>query len=157
MLTPVGAMIGTPPTMAPEQFDAPERVDQRADVYGLGCALCHAIGGKPAFAARNMTDLIVEKTAMRGSGLRVELPGAPREVADFVARMLAADPDDRPADHGAVIAGLQGLLAQLDGAVAPKRRGAIWATVSMARVPRDSCRARMAPTACSTARPGWAS
>lgn len=123
MLTPVGAMVGTPQTMAPEQFDAPERVDQRADVYGLGCVLGHAIGGKPAFAARTITELIVEKAAMRGSGLRVDLPSAPREVAAFVARMLAADPADRPADHGAVVAGLRALLAQLDDETTPPRRG----------------------------------
>ena len=123
MLTPVGAMVGTPQTMAPEQFDAPERVDQRADVYGLGCALCHAIGGKPAFAGRTVTELILAKAAMRGNGLRVELPGTPPDVAAFLARMLAAHPDERPADHGAVVAGLQALLAQLDGELAPSRRG----------------------------------
>jgi hypothetical protein len=123
MLTPVGAMIGTPQTMAPEQFDAPERVDQRADVYGLGCMLCHAIGGKPAFAGRTVTELILAKAAMRGSGLRVDLPGAPPDVAEFVARMLAADPAERPADHGVVVAGLRALLAPIDAESAPRRRG----------------------------------
>ena len=48
-LTTQGAVMGTPTTMAPEQFDAPDDVDHRADIYGLGCVLYYALTGKPAF------------------------------------------------------------------------------------------------------------
>lgn len=121
LLTPVGAMIGTPATMAPEQFDDPERVDQRADVYGLGCVLHHALAGRPAFGARTITDLVLEKAAMRGTGLRVAIPGVPEPVCRFVARMLAADPADRPQDHATVGRELTGLREAL-AARAPRRR-----------------------------------
>lgn len=113
LLTPVGAVIGTPATMAPEQFDDPERVDQRVDVYGLGCVLHHALAGKPAFGARTLTDLVLEKAAMRGTGLRVAIPGVPEPVCRLVARMLAADPADRPQDHATVVRELRALRETL--------------------------------------------
>ena len=121
LLTPVGAMIGTPATMAPEQFDDPERVDQRADVYGLGCVLHHALAGRPAFGARTITELVLEKAAMRGTGLRVAIPGVPEPVCRFVARMLAADPADRPQDHASVVRELTALREAVSSR-APQRR-----------------------------------
>lgn len=124
LLTPVGAMIGTPATMAPEQFDDPERVDQRADVYGLGCVLHHALAGRPAFGARTITELVLEKAAMRGAGLRVALPGVPEDVCRLVARMLAADPADRPPDHATVVRELTALREAL-AARPPRRTGLI--------------------------------
>jgi serine/threonine protein kinase len=97
LLTPAGAVIGTPATMAPEQLDAPDTVDQRADVYGLGCVLHHALTGRPAFSGHGITEVLLQKIALRDAGGRVELEGVPAAVCDLVSRMLAWDPRDRPA------------------------------------------------------------
>lgn len=120
MLTPVGAIVGTPATMAPEQFDAPDLVDHRADIYGLGCVLHHALIGQPAFRGATMTDLVVQKAA-RSADAMLAMPGVPDAVVTLISRMLARDPGDRPQTWPAVTAALDGALAALDGAPRPRR------------------------------------
>src|SRR5262249_31781151 len=53
-LTSPGAVMGTLATMAPEQFDTPDAVDFRADIYGLGCVLYHMLTGEPAFTSTKL-------------------------------------------------------------------------------------------------------
>jgi serine/threonine protein kinase len=60
-LTAAGAILGTPATMAPEQFDDPDTVDHRADIYGLGCILFHARCGEAAFAGRSLASMVASK------------------------------------------------------------------------------------------------
>jgi tRNA A-37 threonylcarbamoyl transferase component Bud32 len=109
-LTPVGAVMGSPLTMAPEQFDDPENVDFRADIYGLGCVLFHAIAGRSAFQSTQLTAVIQEKVGAAAPDVReVESSVAP-EVASFIQSMLAADPEARPDGHADVAEGCEQLL-----------------------------------------------
>jgi hypothetical protein len=117
--TATGAWLGTPATMAPEQYDHPEQVDHRADIYGLGCILHHALCGAPAFVGNSHTDLIVQKAALRGPGSRPPLPGVPPEVSHLVWRMLASDAADRPQSYAELLALLAAARQTLDRA--PRR------------------------------------
>ena len=48
---------GTPPYMAPEQFDRDSRVDARTDVWGLGVTLYEMLAWRPAFSGRSVAEV----------------------------------------------------------------------------------------------------
>jgi serine/threonine protein kinase len=50
-LTSTGALLGTLPYMAPEQFVDAHRVDMRADIYGFGVVLYQLINKRLPFQA----------------------------------------------------------------------------------------------------------
>jgi serine/threonine-protein kinase len=60
--TGAGVMLGTPVYMAPEQF-AGSDVDLRADIYGLGATLHHALSGQAPFDGRTVWDVMTRKSA----------------------------------------------------------------------------------------------
>lgn len=47
--TETGKLIGTPPFMAPEQFQRPREVGPAADVFAMGAVLVHAATGRGPF------------------------------------------------------------------------------------------------------------
>ncbi len=114
-LTVSGLVLGTPATMAPEQFDNPDAVDQRADIYGLGCVLHHALTGEPAFAGCSFAALVASKVHGPAPDPGTIRPGLPPELVGLCRAMLARDRAQRP-DYAAIIAALRTPLA------APRRR-----------------------------------
>ena len=99
-----GTVLGTPVYMAPEQF-AGSDVDERADMYGLGCTVYHALTGAPPFDGRTMWDVMMKKSA---PAPRLPPPVSP-ETADLVASMLAISPGDRPRDYTELLARIDDL------------------------------------------------
>ena len=64
-----GSVLGTPAYMAPEQAGGEiERVDRRADVFGLGSILCEILTGQPAYTGRSAAEVL--RKAMRGDTAR---------------------------------------------------------------------------------------
>lgn len=114
-----GAVMGSPVTMAPEQFDAPDTVDFRADIYGLGCVLYEMLTGAPAFASKRLTDLVVEKRKAKAPNPCDRVATVPAELGVLVAAMLAPDAKDRPADHAALRERLDAFANAPEPAAAP--------------------------------------
>lgn len=101
-LSQSGASVGTPLTMAPEQWWA-ARVDERTDVYGLGAILYEALTGAAPWEGEEPNELVhrVATGAPRAPGDRgVELP---TNAEAFVMRCLARRPEERPADVAAFV------------------------------------------------------
>jgi len=93
--TQTAAMIGTPMFMSPEQCRGAGQVDQRSDVYALGCVLFTLVVGRPPFNAEGIGDIIamhLREPAPAPSQLR---PGLPPEIDQLVLRCLAKDPAQR--------------------------------------------------------------
>jgi len=122
-LTPFGVVMGSPSTMAPEQFDYADRVDHRTDIYGLGCILYHALAGEPAFDARPITAVIKAKISSGAPDVRKLNPAVRPEVAAFVQSLMAPAADDRPATHSEVASTCSRLLGGTDRAI---RQGPRW-------------------------------
>ena len=109
-LTVAGQILGTPSTMAPEQFDDPDSVDQRADIYGLGCVLHHALTGEAAFTGSTFAAIVASKVHGPAPDPAKRRSGVPRELSALCMAMLARDRAQRPY-YDVVIARLRQPLA----------------------------------------------
>ncbi|HKP63102.1 MAG TPA: serine/threonine-protein kinase, partial [Polyangiales bacterium] len=106
--TLVGAVLGTPPYMSPEQCRGlPEEIDERTDVYALGIILYEMVCGQPPFMADGAGELMMlHMTAdpEPPSHARPELPPA---LEDVILRALEKRREDRfpsMAEFGAALA-----------------------------------------------------
>lgn len=97
--TAAGQFIGTPLYMSPEQVRGrQDQIDGRSDIYALAIVLYEALGGRPAYNADTVFEL-VEK--INGPELPTPLsesnPDIPVEIDQVLARAMAKSRDDRPA------------------------------------------------------------
>jgi eukaryotic-like serine/threonine-protein kinase len=109
-----GSVLGTPAYMATEQAGGDvERVDRRADVFGLGSILCEILTGRPAYTGHTQAELV--RKAMRGDMgealARLDGCGAEAELIALAKDCLAAEADDRPRDAGVVAGRVSAYLA----------------------------------------------
>jgi serine/threonine protein kinase len=95
-LTAMGAVVGSPSYMSPEQSSG-ERIDARSDIYSLGCSLFQALAGKVPFHGRNATETMLmhqeaptPTLASKGGGRTYS-----EDLELFMAKMLAKAPMDR--------------------------------------------------------------
>ncbi|MCK7627328.1 PQQ-binding-like beta-propeller repeat protein [Streptomyces sp. RS10V-4] len=91
MRTETGKLIGTPPFMAPEQFQRPREVGPAADVFALGSVLVHAATGRGPFDSDS--PYLVAYQVVHDDA---DLSGVPDALVPLVAGCLAKDPADRP-------------------------------------------------------------
>ena len=100
-LTGKGMVVGTADYIAPEQARG-EDLDERADLYSLGCTLFHLLTGKPPFRAEKGTEVQKYIDVMKAH-LTAPIPdprkfvqGPDEELCKIVARMMTKDLHDRP-------------------------------------------------------------
>ncbi len=101
--TQKGTAMGTPAYMPPEQaIGEVDRLDERADVFGLGAILCEMLTGKPPYVAANATELM--RMATRGKLddclARLDVSGAELELLQLTKQALSVEPEDRLRDAG---------------------------------------------------------
>lgn len=95
-LTKTGVIMGTPGYMAPEQARA-TGIDHRCDIFSLGCVLYHATAGREPFSGDDIMGVLM-KLAMEEPTPITELnPDAPYYLTHLIERMMAKDPNNRPA------------------------------------------------------------
>ncbi len=94
--TGLGAMIGTPRYMSPEQVTGAP-VDGRTDLYALACVVFEMLAGRPPFVAAARDQLIRLHLTATPPALSELLSGIPSSVSAVVARALAKDASDRQA------------------------------------------------------------
>lgn len=119
-LTRDGAVMGTPISMAPEQFDCPKEADHRTDMYGLGCVLFYALTGDPAFKGATLTAIYKQKVDTKTARPHKDLPIS-RETKGLLDKMLAPVQGDRPESYQVLIRGIRDALDALEPGT-PRRR-----------------------------------
>jgi serine/threonine protein kinase len=93
-LTAEGAIVGTFQYMAPEQLEGQE-VDQRADLWALGCVLYEMATGARAFEGATQASLIGSIMHAQPAPVSEQVDLSPPEFDRLVSACLAKDPDDR--------------------------------------------------------------
>jgi eukaryotic-like serine/threonine-protein kinase len=140
-------VIGTPLYISPEALTAPDAVDGRSDLYGLGAVAHFLLSGSPVFEGRNVVEvcahhLLTAPPPLSGVAAAAVSSALERVVLDC----LAKDPARRPATARELSARLQ-RCPEAAPLPAPRSRPAGAAPVSE----RASARARRWPAPCVSA------
>ncbi|WP_432030112.1 tetratricopeptide repeat protein [Streptomyces sp. 1222.5] len=113
-LTGTGVALGTPHYMSPEQIGG-DAVDQRSDLYSLGCVLYEIATGVPPFDLEDAWAILIghRDTAPRPPReLRTELPAyLDRIILDLLAKHPAERPYDAEELSGRIQEGRAGAAA----------------------------------------------
>lgn len=104
-LTATGITVGTMQYISPEAIEGAD-VDNRSDVYSLGCTAFHLLTGQPPFAGKTMTSLISAHLHHDPPSITDVAPGLPAELESVFTTVLAKNPDDRYQSCGEFIAAL---------------------------------------------------
>ena len=98
----VGALIGTPLYLSPEQAQGGE-VDLRSDLWSLGAVLFQALTGRTPFTATSFVDLVIKLRDQRPPDVRSLATDVPDALARTVMACLDPDPARRPASAEEVV------------------------------------------------------
>jgi serine/threonine protein kinase len=120
-LTRGGQLLGTPGYMSPEQAQAAE-LDTRSDLFSLGVVLYRMASGTNPFADPSLTAMRQKIAGLDPPPLAQGVDGVPPGLAQLIARLLAKDPQQRPASAAETarqLRALQAALESTDGRSAP--------------------------------------
>lgn len=121
-ITAIGAPVGTPGYMSPEQ-EAGGAVDARSDVFAFGAVVFECLLGQaPPVAREHLWQVLLKPPSAGditpGSGVHPATWVLPPPWHAFLARAMAQAPADRFPDARAMAQALRGLAAGVDEAVA---------------------------------------
>ena len=115
-ITMEGARIGTPLYMAPEQVMG-KNVDTRSDVYSLGVVLYEMFTGRPPFSATDETSILSQHVQVSPVAPGLRNSAIPKSLDSLILRMLAKDPNGRPASAEQLLSELEAVRRELPAAV----------------------------------------
>ncbi|MGW0186474.1 tetratricopeptide repeat protein [Streptomyces sp. NPDC003362] len=96
-LTGTGIAMGTPHYMSPEQIGG-DGVDQRSDLYSLGCVLYEIATGVPPFDLDDAWAILVGHRDTPPPPPRGHRPELPAYLERIILDLLAKQPEERPGD-----------------------------------------------------------
>jgi hypothetical protein len=108
--TSANMSMGTPAYMSPEQSEDASKVDQRADIYSLGCTLYDLLTGRPPFLGRTAMEVITKHQREAVVPPDHVAKNVPRSLSAVLLKMVAKRPEQRYASMGEVIRELEDFL-----------------------------------------------
>jgi serine/threonine-protein kinase len=113
-LTATNAVVGTAEYLSPEQASG-KPVTRQSDLYSLGVVLYVLLTGRPPFRGSSPAELM--RLHLHGS---FDAPGRivqdlPHDLDALIAKLLAKNPEDRPADAQALTRELQRIQRKYAG------------------------------------------
>jgi serine/threonine-protein kinase len=108
-LTDTGVLVGTVYYMSPEQVREDRDLDQRTDVYALGCILYEMVTGEPPYSGRALTEVTARILQAPVPSARRLVPALPPGLDAAIGRALAKRAADR-----------FGSMAELAAALGPR-------------------------------------
>ncbi|MGD9684683.1 MAG: serine/threonine-protein kinase, partial [Candidatus Obscuribacterales bacterium] len=112
-LTISGANIGSPLYMSPEQASAAS-VDERSDIYSLGCLMYECLSGAPPFSGDTAVETMMMHRDETPQPLSLESGETGAGLESLIMQCLAKDPHDRPANMSTLKGRLQELQELID-------------------------------------------
>jgi eukaryotic-like serine/threonine-protein kinase len=93
-LTETGVVLGTVYYMSPEQLGGRRDLDQRADIYSLGCILYEMLTGEPPYTG-SLEQLVSRIVRAPIPSVRLLIPSVPASVDQAIGRAIAKSAADR--------------------------------------------------------------
>jgi tetratricopeptide (TPR) repeat protein/predicted Ser/Thr protein kinase len=94
-LTQVGAVVGTPDYMSPEQASGDRELDGRSDIYSLGVVGYAMLTGRVPFEGKNVHEILFHHVATEAPSVKAHAPDTPDDLAEALARAMKKDPAQR--------------------------------------------------------------
>ncbi|MDQ3333910.1 MAG: serine/threonine protein kinase [Myxococcota bacterium] len=94
--TKTGAVMGTPTYMSPEQCRGTGDVDERADLYSIGCIFYELVTGSPPFTNAGAGELIGAHLYLEPEPPTVHLPDLCPHTVKLIMALLRKNPSERP-------------------------------------------------------------
>ena len=143
-----GEIVGTLEYVAPEQITG-DPLDERSDVYSLGCVLYECLTGQSPFPRATDVALLWAHVHEEPTPPSKARPDLPKELDTVLARALAKEPGRRYRSAGELLAATRSALRLVDApaaadhpiarrASASRPRSSLLVVAAAARVPPDA-------------------
>lgn len=140
-LTQSGAILGTPAYMAPEQARG-EQLDQRCDLYSLGCVLYRLATGELPIHGKDTMAMLMALALHDPKPPRQLRDDLPESFCELVMALLAKNRDNRPQNAREVITALKAIQRETADEATPAAKPVAAAPVQkkmhVARAPQKA-------------------
>jgi serine/threonine protein kinase len=113
--TETGRLMGTPYYMSPEQCRGAGKIDQRTDIYSLGCVLYQMLTGRPPFVMEGAGEILAAHIHVPPLPPRTHEPSVPPALEMVVLRLLEKDPARRYQSAADVVEALNRAALRFSG------------------------------------------